>query len=187
MTDRTEYLALLRGINVGGKNVMRMADLRAAFEQLGYLDVTTYIQSGNVLFGAPGTQPARLASRLERRLRERFGVELRVVLRTAAQLEAVIAGAPSDFGAEAYRCDVLFLREPLGPAEAIRAVETREGIDRVWPGDGVLYFSRLAAQASRSRLSKLATKPEYQMITIRNWNTTRRLAAMLRERPRTFK
>ena len=90
-----QYLALLRGINVGGKNLVKMADLRVAFETMGFADVATYIASGNALFGAPRQRREELAARIESDLTRRFGIELKVVLLTEANLKAVVEGAPA--------------------------------------------------------------------------------------------
>jgi uncharacterized protein (DUF1697 family) len=177
-----QYLALLRGINVGGRNLVKMADLRSAIEEMGLADVTTYIASGNVLFRAPRQNREELAARLESELSRRFGVELKVVLLTEAQLRGVVEGAPGGFGAASDLCDVLFIRKPLSAKKAFGLVETREGIDKAWQGRGVLYFSRLAAKASGSRLSKLAARPEYKDMTVRNWSTTQKLLALMDSR-----
>jgi uncharacterized protein (DUF1697 family) len=179
MPTGTLYLALLRGINVGGKNLVKMADLRAAFEEMKFAEVATYIQSGNVLFRAPRQKREELAARIEAGLSRRFGAQLKVVLLTDAQLKRVVAGAPRGFGAESHLCDVIFLRKPLTVKRAIGLVETRDGVDRAWAGPGVLYFSRLASKASGSRLSKVASLPEYQNMTIRGWSTTRKLLALM--------
>jgi uncharacterized protein (DUF1697 family) len=154
------YVALLRGINVGGNNIIRMADLRACLEADGFDDVRTYSQSGNVVFTASGSA-ATLTARLERTLSKEFGYEATVAVRSARQLRAIVDGAPKGFGAdpERYRSDVIFLMPPLTPARAIADVPTREGVDRAWTGPGVLYFDRLTARASQSRLSKIVSLP----------------------------
>jgi uncharacterized protein (DUF1697 family) len=178
----SQYLALLRGINVGGKNLVKMADLRAAFESMPLADVTTYIASGNVLFRAPGQRGGELAAEIEAELTRRFGNELKVVLLTEAQLRAVVEGAPRGFGGDAHLCDVVFVRSPLTAKRAFGLVETREGVDRAWPGKGVVYFSRLAAKSSSSRLSKVAALPEYKNMTIRSWSTATKLLALMESR-----
>ena len=175
MAAGVHYLALLRGINVGGKNLIKMTDLRAAFEEMGFTDVVTYIASGNVFFRAPRQKREELAAGMESRLSRRFDTELKVVLLTDAQLRQVIEGAPRGFGGKSHLCDVLFLRKPLTVKKAFNALEFREGIDRAWPGPGVIYFSRLASRASGSRLSKYAVLPEYKNTTIRSWTTTKKL------------
>ena len=182
MPAGTQYLTLLRGINVGGKNLVKMAGLRAAFESMDFADVATYIASGNVLFQAPRQRREELAARIESELSRRFSAELKVVLLTQAQLNAVVEGAPRGFGGDAHLWDVVFLRKPLTVKKAFAVIEVREGVDRAWPGRGVLYFSRLAAKAANSRLSKVASLPEYKNMTIRSWSTTTKLAALMESR-----
>ena len=182
MSAGVQYLALLRGINVGGQNLVRMADLRAAFESMGFADVATYIASGNVLFSAPRQRREELAPRIELELTRFFGVELKVVLLTEAHLKAVVEGAPRGFGEDSHLSDVVFVRKPLTVKKALAVVEVREGVDRAWPGRSVLYFSRLTAKATSSRLNKVASLPEYKNMTLRSWSTTTKLLALMRSR-----
>jgi len=109
------YVALLRGINVGGKNPVAMAELRACLEELGLEDVATYIQSGNVVFGSSGSGPTELTERIEKTLAATFGYEASIVLRSRQQMRAIVGRAPTGFGddADRYRYDVIFLKAPL--------------------------------------------------------------------------
>ncbi|HSM02310.1 MAG TPA: DUF1697 domain-containing protein [Acidimicrobiia bacterium] len=178
----TEHVALLRGINVGGRNRIRMADLREAFTEGGYADVATYIASGNVLFSS-GEDRGTLESGIETMLEDRYGTPIITVVRTHDELREIVDEAPTDgFGDDAHHSDVVFLKDPLNPAGAMDAVDLREGVDQVWPGTGVLYFARLSSRRTQSKMSKIVGKPEYQMMTIRNWSTTTRLLALLDER-----
>jgi uncharacterized protein (DUF1697 family) len=173
------YVALLRGINVGGRNKVPMADLRSAVEDAGHTDVSTYIQSGNVLLRS-STPRAAVEADLEQTLEARFGFPLVVVVRSHAQLRAVVAKAPEGFAdAGRFHSDVIFLRAPLTPSQVMRIVKLREGVDRAWPGQGVVYFQRLSAQRTKSRMASIVGTPEYANMTIRNWNTTTKLLAML--------
>lgn len=177
------YVALLRGINVGGKNLIRMPALKECFEADGFEDVVTYIQSGNVLFRGTGSGPA-LTSRVEKMLGRTFGhYKASVVIRSHAQMRTIVEKAPKGFGAdpETYRYDVLFLKPPLSASAALKEIPTKEGVDEVHAGRGALYFSRLASRASSSRLSRVASMPIYKSMTIRNWNTTTRLLRMMDE------
>ena len=176
-----QYAALLRGINVGGTNLIKMPELRRCFEALGFGDVATYIQSGNVLFEAAEGRPADLSARIEEALSEWFGYRARIVLRSHGQMRAIVAGAPAGFGSQPdlYRYDVMFLREPLTAAEALRGLKTREGVDEACAGDGACYFSRLISRAAQSYLSRIVALPVYQSMTIRNWNTTVKLQALM--------
>ena len=176
----TRHIALLRGINVGGNNIIKMADLRASFAAMGFTDVATLIQSGNVAFSAAASAKARLVKIIEETLSERFGYRSRIVLISARELEQVIAQAPAGFGRqpERYRYDVLFVKAPLTSAEALRQVPTRAGVDDVHAGRHALYFRRLISKATQSHLPRLIQLPLYQSVTIRNWNTTTTLARM---------
>jgi uncharacterized protein (DUF1697 family) len=175
------HVALLRGINVGGRNLIPMPALKACFEAGGFRNVSTYIQSGNVLFDAGRTGSAALARRIEAMLDEAFEYEPTVVVRSRAQMRGIVAGAPSGFGADpgAYRYDVIFLKEPLTAATAMAHVPTNPAVDRATAGAGVLYFSRLTARATQSRMGRIVGSPIYPSVTIRNWNTTTKLLALM--------
>ena len=176
----TTYLALLRGINVGGRNPVAMADLRAAFEDAGHRSVSTYIQTGNVLFDTDAPS-ASLEDELEAVLERRFGFPLVVVVRSHRQLRSVVTKAPDGFGSapDTYHSDVIFLKGGLTSRRAMGVVQLREGVDRAWAGSGVLYFERLSARRTASRMSSIVGTPEYQRMTIRSWTTTTKLLALL--------
>jgi uncharacterized protein (DUF1697 family) len=176
-----QYLVLLRGINVGGNNIIKMADLKACFENMGFTDVLTYIQSGNVLFRSKEKDKAKLTNKIEKVLSESFNYEPRVVVIAHKQLKEIVGEAPRGFGKDLdkYRYDVIFLKEPLTPGEAMKDVSTKEGVDLAYAGKHALYFSRLTSKASQSRLTKIITLPVYQNMTIRNWNTTTKLLALM--------
>jgi len=174
------YVALVRGINVGGKNLIKMSALKACFEDIGVDEVATYIQSGNVLFSSP-TSSAELTMRIEEAVARTFGCKACVMLRTRRQMQDIVSRAPDGFGEhpDSYRYDVVYLKPPLTAAVALRDVPTREGVDDAHAGVGVLYFSRLVRKASQSRLSRVVSLPIYQNMTIRNWNTTTKLLQLL--------
>jgi uncharacterized protein (DUF1697 family) len=180
----THYVALIRGINVGGKNKVAMAYLRAAFEEAGFGDVRTYIQSGNVLFSSD-TPAAALEEQIETFLERRYQTFLVVVVRSHRQLRAVVEKAPKGFGQspDDHHSDVIFLRAPLTPKDAMGVVRLRDGVDQAWTGTGVLYFARLSAQRTRSLLGKIVGTPEYKQMTIRSWTTTTKLLALLDDGP----
>src|SRR3954466_5423353 len=105
------YVALLRGINVGGNNLIKMTALKTCFEKQGLLEVVTYIQSGNVVFGATDGAADTLCRRIERALATAFQYEASVILRTHREMQRIVAQAPKGFGAwpDKYRSDVIFL------------------------------------------------------------------------------
>jgi len=181
----SRYVALLRGINVGGKNLIKMTALQACFEEHGFREVTTYIQSGNVIFDAPKSAQASLGRKIEAALGATFDYSARIVLRSHQQMRAIVERAPPGFGSEPakYRYDVIFLKEPLTAATAMKSVLTRAGVDQAHAGSGVLYYSRLISRAAQSQLSRLVSMPVYQSMTIRNWNTTTKLLHRMDEAP----
>ncbi|MCC6750559.1 MAG: DUF1697 domain-containing protein [Deltaproteobacteria bacterium] len=175
----SRYVALLRGINVGGKNVIQMGALAECFRGAGMTAVVTYIQSGNVVFES-GEAAAAVVERLETAIERRFVVRVPVMLRTAGQLRSVVGRAPARFGAEpeSYRYDVLFLAPKVSSAAVLEVVPRAPGVDEVHAGTGVLYFRRLILEAAKSKLSRLVAMPVYKTMTIRNWATTTALARL---------
>ena len=179
------YLVLLRGINVGGKNKVPMAELRRCLEGLGFANVTTYIASGNVILDSE-CDPEGIRRGIEAALPARFRLDvelIKVVVLSCEQLQAVIEAKPAGFGEQpgVYHCDAIFLMD-VDSEEAMAVFDPREGVDRVWPGTGVIYSERLSAERTKSRLGKIAASPVYRRMTIRSWNTTTKLAELCRQR-----
>jgi uncharacterized protein (DUF1697 family) len=177
-----QYVALLRGINVGGRNKVAMADLRDVFEQAGHRSVRTYIQSGNVLFESDRAS-GELAEHLEGELERRLGMSLVVVVRSDRQMRSVVDKAPTGFGQspDEFHSDVIFLKHGLTTGRAMEVVQLRDGVDQVWTGTNVLYFARLSADRTRSKLNKIVGTDAYRAMTIRSWATTTKLVALLDE------
>ena len=178
------YVILLRGINVGGKNKVPMAELRACLDELGFTNVRTYIASGNVLASSKlGATAAR--ERIEAELSERFRLDtdlLRVLVLTPEKLRAIVEDRPEGFGddPDTFHSDVIFLMD-ITPEQAMTVFQPREGVDEVWPGAGVVYSQRLSAERTKSRLGRIVGTKPYKSMTIRNWRTTTRLLDMLEE------
>ena len=93
----------------------------------------------------------------------------------------MITSAPKSFGDDSkkYHSDAIFLRAPLTPKQVMAIVRLRDGVDRAWPGRGVVYFERLSAQRTKSRMSSIVGTPEYANMTIRSWATTTKLLDLL--------
>ena len=180
-TRMPRYVALLRGINVGGKNLIKMPALKTCFEANGFEDVVTYIQSGNVVFASPETRAEGLTRQIEAMLAETFGYQATVVVRNRTQMRAVVDRAPKGFGVDPtrYRYDVIFLKQPLTAKGAMKSVPTKPGVDEAYAGSGVLYFSRRIEKAAQSRLNRIVSSPIYANVTIRNWNTTTKLMRIM--------
>ncbi|MDR2478987.1 MAG: DUF1697 domain-containing protein, partial [Treponema sp.] len=172
-----KYLVLLRGINVGGNNIIKMAGLQQTFEEMLFVAVKTYIQSGNVICSADEKDKTQLTQIIEKKLSKTYNYDARVVILTFAELKKVVTVIPAGFGddPETYRYDVWFVKEPATADDVMSIVKIREGVDWVYKGKQVVYTQRLMSQAAKSRLTKIIQEPVYQNLTIRNWNTTKKL------------
>ena len=175
------FAALLRGINIGGNNVIAMKDLKLAFEELKLSDVKTYIASGNVLFCSAEKDKTKLTRRIEKKLLESFKSNLRLTLVSFGEYKKIIEKAPPGFGEEkeTYRYDVWFLFDGLDAKEVLQAIKPKEGVDTIAAGPGVVYVSRLVSMAGKSRLVRVNQMPMYQNITVRSWNTARKLLELM--------
>jgi len=177
------YLILFRGINVGGKNKLPMAELKKYLEDLGYTGVLTYIASGNVIVRS--RKPAsEIKQEIEASLPKRFKLDselIKVLVLTHRQLQAVVSNKPRSFGEhpDVYHSDVIFLMDGATVEQATPVFSPRDGVDTVWPGSSVIYSQRLSALRTKSRLSKIIGTPIYKSMTIRTWNTTVQLLKLL--------
>ncbi|OGG04835.1 hypothetical protein A2Z33_06020 [Candidatus Gottesmanbacteria bacterium RBG_16_52_11] len=176
----TNYIALLRGINVGGKNIIRMADLKTCFEGLGFGKVTTFIQSGNVLFATSGKTPEKLVTTIERALDKTFNYKSTVLVRSASDIAGVLTDVPRDWKTRTdLRCYVAFVKPPVTVAEVIREIPVKAGIDTISAGKGAVYMTTVLSGLTKSGLNKIIGKNIYRLITIRNYSTMKKIAALM--------
>jgi uncharacterized protein (DUF1697 family) len=169
------YVALLRGVNLGANRRVPMAELRTLLEELGYGDVRTLLQSGNV--GVTASKSAKaVREELETAIRERFGVETDVVLRTREELEALVAGNPlGDVADDAKRLQVWFL-SGRPKAAAVKALEAADVAPEVIAVAGKEIHVWHAGGIQRSPASKALERAELGVAgTARNWNTVEKL------------
>ncbi|WP_306321639.1 MULTISPECIES: DUF1697 domain-containing protein [unclassified Streptomyces] len=177
----TRYAALLRGINVGGAKKVPMAQLRPLFADLGYEDVTTYLQSGNVTFAAADGDEARHAAAVERAVADTFGFAVDVLVRDHAYLKSVRDACPFPAAdLEAKQLHVTYFSEPV-TADRFAAVDPAAYAPEDFRlGDRALYLyapkglgvSKLGVQLSRPGIVKGL------VATSRNWNTVTKLVEL---------
>jgi len=181
------YLALLRGINVGGHNKLAMADLRDVASALGHTDVATYIQSGNLVFTSTAVDASSLADALELEIAARLGVAPAVVVISRAELAQVIADNPFPDEVNPKSLHAVFRRDAVNKndiddiARAVRRARESGSRDDAVAIGRTLYLrtpdglgrSDLAAQLARSKVQSAGTA--------RNWATVTKLMAMLGE------
>jgi uncharacterized protein (DUF1697 family) len=181
----TTYVALLRGINVGGNNVIPMAALSKTFEGIELSSVKTYIQSGNVLFQTAETDPRVLEVRLERALTRAHRYEAKVVVRSLAEMAVVIEGLPSAWKRAdvTMRYNVLFLRHEIDSEAILDGLSPKGNLERVSYAPGVLYWSARTSDLARTAMVKLSSKAIYKQLTVRNLNTTKKIFDLMRAMP----
>jgi uncharacterized protein (DUF1697 family) len=175
------YVALLRGVNVGGRRALPMPKLAALLSELGLEDVATYIQSGNAVFGAPAGSRAALASRIERRLEEETGLDVAVLLRTPAELAAVAERNPFlDANADVSKLHVAFLDRKPAKASAARLDPDRSPPDELSLAGTEIYL-RFPNGSGRSKLTlEYFERTLGVRATQRNWKTVTKLLELAR-------
>ena len=179
----SRFLALLRGLNVGGQNVIGKADLIRCFEDLGFEAVRTYIQSGNVLFRTGESRTAALTRAIEARLSERLSNPVRAVVFTRAGYRTAVAAAPDGWGHDDDRKhNALFTLRCITPRRTVAQLPVpKEDIESLTTGPGVIFWSISRQHQTRTTWMKLAAAPVYQHVTVRNHRTVLRLLELLEE------
>jgi len=178
-----QYICLLRGVNVGGNNTISMADLKRIFETLGFQEVRTYINSGNVLFRGEETDSNVLKDRCEQAILQAFNLAVTAVVFKASDLESAMERAPAWWGVESdAKHDAIFVIPPATAAEIVAAMgDVKENLEQVDFAGNLIFWSAPLATYSRTRWSKLVKTPYYGSITIRNANTAKKLLALTKK------
>ena len=182
--DMLKYIALLRGINVGGKNKIIMADLKSSCERQGFENVVTYINSGNIIFDSDITDETVLKAICEKRISADFGLDIVVCIISAADLREALANAPAWWNeAPDARYDAFFVIPPMTAAEICAKVgEARAEYEKAHYYGKVIFWSAPMATFSRTRWSKITKdKAIYSAVTVRNANTALKLAELAKE------
>jgi uncharacterized protein (DUF1697 family) len=173
------YLALLRGINVGGKNKVEMSRLKTVFESIGATEVRTYINSGNVIF-VHDRGPTRLSAAIERAIEAEFGFEVRIVLRTADDVKSLAKAIPAAWKEDsAMRCFVMFLWDDVDDPSVLDQLTIKDDIDDVKYVPGTIVWRVDRDVVTRSGMMRLVSDDLYKQMTIRNVNTVRKLADLM--------
>jgi uncharacterized protein (DUF1697 family) len=175
------YVALLRGVNVGGKNMVSMGSLKESFERLGFGDVSTYINSGNLLFRAKDSDARKLEGEVERMLSAEYKLDCKVVVRSYPEMAQVVEHLPADWAEESgWKHNVMFLRHSIDSETVMESLKPTDDIERVVYRPGALLWSVRASDVTRTAFVKLPGHQLYQDMTVRNLNTTRKLYELLK-------
>ena len=177
------YVALLRGINVGGNSIVSMQLLREAIQKAGMQNVTTYINSGNVIFESDEQPVSQLAAKIEKIIQEAFGLTVMVLVLTAPDILRLAKALPADWTNDtSMKCDVLFLHDAINTPDIIEKMNPKPEIDRAQYEPGALFWSIDRHLATKSSLYKIVGTGLYKQMTVRNCNTLRKLATLVEQR-----
>ena len=173
----SQFLALLRGINVGGKNVIAKEALKQCFEDLGYSDVRTYIQSGNILFRSAEVSAKKLTKAIEVGLSQRFSYQAKAVVLSQKKYKSAVQAARDDWGTnDEQKHNGLFTMSGITPKRVLALLPApKTDIETVTTGPGVIFWSVSKRHLSQTTLMKLSKEPVYQQMTVRNHNTVFKL------------
>lgn len=175
-------VALLRGINVGGKNKVEMGRLRQTFERVGLAGVRTYINTGNVIFDSGGRSPGALRPDLQAAITDEFDLELEIVLRDIDEMTATAEAIPESWVNDStMKCDVMFLWESVDSPDIIEELPVREGIDTVTYVPGAVIWKVDRPNLTRSGMSRIVGTNLYKAMTVRNCNTVRKIVELMAE------
>jgi uncharacterized protein (DUF1697 family) len=174
------YVALLRGINVGGKNTVSMKRLIQAFEKAGMRQVSTYINSGNIFFQNTSHSLPRLTSLLETAVITEFGFAVKVLVRDLPAIQAIAKALPDSWQNNSdMKCDVMFLWEQFDRPDVLQDLRINPSLEDVRYVAGAIIWRVDRANASRSSIMRLIGTELYKHMTIRNCNTLRAIQARM--------
>lgn len=177
-----KYVALLRGINVGGKKKVDMKELKQVFEKAGMTLVVTYINSGNLVFADDSHPKEQLAQILERAIYSHFELQINVLIYSSEEFQRIAEAIPDTWSNDAQmKSDVLFLWEDVDEAAVMERLVIKPDIDRVSYVPGAILWSVDKEHVTRSGMMKVAGSALYQRVTVRNVNTVRKIAALLQK------
>lgn len=176
------FVALLRGVNVGGKNMISMKSLKESFEKLGFSQVTTYINSGNIIFKSKEADARKLEKKIEQMLERDYQLGSRVVLRSLDEMETLVQSFPTNWaGDSAWRYNIVYLRHTIDSKNILDELEVRKDIEEVFYRPGTLLWSSEMSSLKGTEGLQFSSRKMHQDTTIRNTNTTRKLCELMKK------
>jgi uncharacterized protein (DUF1697 family) len=176
------FVALLRGVNVGGNNMISMSSLKKSFEAMGFTNVTTYINSGNIIFATKDKDARKLEKKVEQVLSREYQLESKVVVRSFLEMEKLVQNLPRSWGGDSsWRYNVIFLRHTIDSENILAELPANSEIEEVLYRPGTLLWSAQAEQMNQARMSKLSSRKMFQDMTVRNLNTTKKLYELMKK------
>lgn len=176
------FVALLRGVNVGGNNMISMSSLKESFEKMGFRQVTTYINSGNIVFKTKEADARKLEMKIEQMLSKEYQLNSKVVLRSFPEMAQLVESLPRSWGGDSsWKYNVIFLRHTIDSEKILADLPAKNDIEEVLYRQGALLWSTQASEATRSNMVKLPSRKIYQDMTVRNLNTTKKLHDLMKK------
>ncbi|MBU5210950.1 hypothetical protein BLX88_15575 [Bacillus obstructivus] len=174
------YIALLRGINVGGKNKIDMKVLKQTFEKAGMNDVVTYINTGNIIFSSKGKSQTELSRILEDAIHDDFGLQIKVVVRSIDDVRAIINAIPDTWKNDKdMKSDVMFLWDEIDDESILTKLVIKPIVDTVKYVPGAILWSVDKKNVTKSGMLKIIGSKLYKQVTIRNVNTARKIYELM--------
>jgi len=176
------FVALLRGVNVGGKNMIRMSALKGSFEGMGFGDVATYINSGNIIFKTQEGDARKLERSIEGMLSGEYKLECKVVVRSLSEMADLIKGLPETWDGDGrWKYNVIFLRHSIDSENILCGLKPESDIEQIVYRPGTLLWSARISDLHRTGMHKLPSQKLFQEMTVRNTNTTRKLYELMKK------
>lgn len=176
------YVALLRGVNVGGNKMISMSALKTSFANMRFGDVSTYINSGNILFRTKEADARKLETRIESMISKEYKLECKVVVRSFAEMAGLIENLPKKWdGDKNWKYNVIFLRHSIDSKEVLDRLGPKPGIERVVYYPGTLLWSARVKDLNQTTMLKLPSQKIFKDMTVRNTNTTRKLYELMKK------
>lgn len=174
-----KYIAFLRGINISGKNKVSMPLLKVAFEDMGFSNISTYINSGNVLFSSENSDKSEISSQCKDMIKERFMLDVPVVILSLKELSEALNNTPEWWDINSDKeviHQAIFLIPPVTIEEVYKAVgEAKPEYEQVDYYKNVIFWSAPRATLSKTRWYKIAGSTVNNKVTIRSANTVKKL------------
>src|SRR5437762_505665 len=177
------FVCLLRGINVGGNNMISMSSLKTSFERMGFTDVTTYINSGNIIFRAKHSDARKLEIKIERMLEREYKLGCKVVVRSFSEMAALVKSLPKAWNDDAlWKYNVIFLRHSIDSKDIVDLLNAKPEIEELVYRPGTLLWSVKVSDVSRTAMQKLPAQKIFQDMTVRNLNTTKKIYELMKSK-----
>ena len=162
--------------------MISMRALKESFEKSGFTQVSTYINSGNIIFTTKEDDARKLEIQIEQMLLQEYQLDSKVVLRSLPEMAKLVNSLPPDWGGDSnWRYNVMFLRHTIDSKKILSDLPAKSDIEEIVYRPGTLLWSALASEANRSNMVKLASKKIFKEMTVRNLNTTKKLHELMKK------